>query len=49
MKKNMSQRKEHEDLLKLNVNDHTNITSTPHKEKFSNQNYEAIEDRETAL
>ena len=34
---------------KLNVNDHTNITSTPHEEEVSNQNYEAIEDHKTAL
>ena len=34
---------------KLNVNDNTNIVSTPHEEEFSNQNYEAIEDHETTL
>ena len=31
-------------LYKLNVNDITNVTSTPHKEEFNDQNYEAIED-----
>ena len=36
-------------FYKLNVNDHTDVTSTPHEEEFSNQNYEAIEDHETAL
>ena len=36
-------------FYKLNVNYHTNVTSTPHEEEFSNQNYEAIKDHETAL
>ena len=36
-------------FYKWNVNDNTNITSTPHEDKFSNQNYEVIEDHKTAL
>ena len=36
-------------FYKLNVNDNTNITSTPHEEEFSDQNYEMIEDHVTAL
>ena len=36
-------------FYKLNVNDNTNITSTPHEEEFSGQNYEVIEDHKTAL
>ena len=36
-------------FYKLNVNDNTNVTSTPHEEEFSDQNYEVIEDHETAL
>ena len=36
-------------FYKLNVNDSTNITSSPHEEEFSDQNYEVIEDCETAL
>ena len=33
-------------LYKLNVNDNTDVTSTPHEEEYSDQNYEVIEDRE---
>ena len=29
-------------FYKLNVNENTNVTSTPREEEFSNQNYEAI-------
>ena len=36
-------------FYKLNVNDNANVTSTPRKEEFNDKNYEAIEDRETAL
>ena len=36
-------------FYKLNVNDNTNITSTPCEEEFSDQNYEVIEDHKTAL
>ena len=36
-------------FYKLSVNNNTNITSTPHEEGFSDQNYEAIEDHKTAL
>ena len=36
-------------FYKLDVNDNPNVTSTPHKEEFNDQNYEAIEDQETAL
>ena len=36
-------------FYKLNVNDNTNITSTPHEEELSDQDYEAIEDCKTAL
>ena len=36
-------------FYKLNINDNTNITSTPHEGEFSDQNYEAIEDGKTAL
>ena len=36
-------------FYKLNVNYNTNVTSTPCQEEFSDQNYEAIEDHETAL
>ena len=36
-------------FYKLNVNDNTNVTSTPHEEEYDDQNYEAIKDRETAL
>ena len=36
-------------FYKLNVNDNTNITSTPHEEEYDDQNYEVIKDRETAL
>ena len=36
-------------FYKLNIDDNTNIASTPHEEEFSDQNYEAIEDHETAL
>ena len=36
-------------FYKVNVSDNANIVSTPHEEEFNNQNYEAIEDFETAL
>ena len=36
-------------FYKLNVNDNTNVTSIPCEGEFSDQNYEAIEDHETAL
>ena len=36
-------------FYKLNVNNNTNIRSTPHEEEFSDQNYEVIEDCKTAL
>ena len=36
-------------FYKLNINNNTNIASTPCKEKFRDQNYEAIEDCKTAL
>ena len=36
-------------FYKLNINDHTNVTSTSREEEFSDQNYEAIEDCKTAL
>ena len=36
-------------FYKLNINDNTNVTSTPHEEEYDDPNYEAIEDRETAL
>ena len=36
-------------FYKLNVNENTNVTSTPQKEEFNYQNYEAIEDHKTTL
>ena len=36
-------------FYKLNINDITNVTSTPCKEEFNDQNYEVIEDWETTL
>ena len=36
-------------FYKLNVNDNTNVTSTPCEEEFSDQNYEPIEDHKTVL
>ena len=36
-------------FYKLNVNGNTNVTSTPYKEEYDDQNYKAIEDGETAL
>ena len=36
-------------FYKLNIKDNVNVTSNPHKEEFSDQNYEVIEDRETTL
>ena len=31
-------------FYKLNVNDNTNVTSTPYEKEFNDQNYEVIED-----
>ena len=36
-------------FYKLNINDNVNVTSNSHEEEFSDQNYEVIEDMETAL
>ena len=36
-------------FYKSNVDDNTNVTCTPHKEEYDDQNYEAIKYRETTL
>ena len=36
-------------FYKLNVNNNANVTYTPGEEEYSDQNYETIEDHETAL
>ena len=41
--------KKYEVFYKLNINENTDITSTPHKEEYDEQNYESVEEWETAL
>ena len=36
-------------FYKLNVNKNGDVTSTPHEEEFDEQNYESVEEQETAL
>ena len=36
-------------FYKLSASENTDITSTPHEEEYDDMNYEAIEERETAL
>ena len=36
-------------FYKLNIDENTDITSTPHEEEYNEQNYESIERQETVL
>ena len=36
-------------FYKLNIDENTDITSTPHKEEYNEQNYESVEELESAL
>ena len=36
-------------FYKLNVDENADITSTPHKEEYNEQNYKSVEKWETAL
>ena len=36
-------------FYKLNINEKVDLTDTPHEEEYSDENYEPVEDRETAV
>ena len=36
-------------FYKLDINENTDIKSTPHEEEYDKQNYESVEEQETAL
>ena len=36
-------------FYKLNINDKVDLTNTPHKEEYTDKNYESVEDRETVV
>ena len=36
-------------FYKLNVKDNVNLTNTPHEEEYMYENYESVEEQETAV
>ena len=44
-----TKRKEYEGFYKLNVKDNIDLTNTPQEEEYTDENYESVKERESAI